>query len=228
MTGRLAPSTPRAAAVTRGTDTSTSASSEAATGSGTLPPLTRVTGAASAPNASCATMAATEAPQPSWPGFSSTTTSRPVRATEPSTAAASSGTSVRRSMTSASTPSAASSPAAARQVPTVMDSPTRVTSRPGRTVRAWPSGMNCSPSLISSLRPYSALCSNTRTGSSSRTAAASRPNASAGLAGEAIFRPGTVIAQFSTDWPCWLPKPSPPEPFAPRSTSGTPTCPPVM
>ena len=36
------------------------------------------------------------------------------------------------------------------------------------------------------------------------------------------------MAQFSTDWPCWLPNPSPPEPFAPRSTSGMLTCPPVM
>ena len=35
------------AATTRGTDTSTSASREAATGSGTLPPLTLVTGAVS-------------------------------------------------------------------------------------------------------------------------------------------------------------------------------------
>ncbi len=59
-------------------------------------------------------------------------------------------------------------------------------------------------------------------------AAASSPNASAGPAGAAIFRPGTVIAQFSTDWPCWLPNPSPPEPFAPRSTSGRLTWPPVM
>ena len=66
------------------------------------------------------------------------------------------------------------------------------------------------------------------TGSSSRMAAASSPNASAGPAGEAIFRPGTVMAQFSTDWPCWLPNPSPPEPFAPRSTSGRLTWPPVM
>ena len=66
------------------------------------------------------------------------------------------------------------------------------------------------------------------TGSSSRIAAASRPKASAGPAGEAILRPGTHMAQFSTDWPCWLPKPSPPEPLAPRSTSGTVSWPPVM
>jgi len=104
-----------------------------------------------------------------------------------------------------------------------MDSPTRVMSAPARTMRAWPSGSTCSPSGTSSLRAYSALCSKTRTGSSSRIAAASRPKASAGLAGETILSPGTHMAQFSTDWPCWLPNPRPPDPFVPRSTSGMPT-----
>ena len=110
----------------------------------------------------------------------------------------------------------------------MIDNPTRVTSPPARTVRARPSGSTCSPSGTSSRRPYSALCSKTRTGSSSLIAAASSPKASAGPAGETILSPGTHMAQFSTDWPCWLPNPSPPEPFAPRSTSGMPTCPPVM
>ena len=53
------------------------------------------------------------------------------------------------------------------------------------------------------------------------------PTTSAGVAGAAIFRPGTVSAQFSTAWECCAPKPRPP-PFAVRTTSGTVTWPPVM
>ena len=44
---------------------------------------------------------------------------------------------------------------------------------------------------------------------------------------ETIFNPGTHMAQFSTAWLCCAPKPSPP-PFAPRITSGSVSCPPVM
>ena len=33
-------------------------------------------------------------------------------------------------------------------------------------------------------------------------AAANRPFTSAGVAGATTLRPGTIIAQFSTDWEC--------------------------
>ena len=53
------------AATTRAGDTSTSASSSEATGNGTLPALTRMTGAVNESHASSARMAAIDAPQPS-------------------------------------------------------------------------------------------------------------------------------------------------------------------
>ena len=50
---------------------------------------------------------------------------------------------------------------------------------------------------------------------------------SAGVDGDTILIPGTHIAQFSMDWLCCAPKPSPP-PLQPRITSGIRSWPPVM
>ena len=98
---------------------------------------------------------------------------------------------------------------------------------PGRAIAASPSGTTCPSGAVSPRLANSPLCSKNTTGSSLRTAAASRPITSAGFDGAAIFRPGTVSAQFSTDCECCAPNPSPP-PLAVRTTSGTVTCPPVM
>ncbi len=55
-------------------------------------------------------------------------------------------------------------------------------------------------------------------------AAASRPITSRGVAGATTFRPGTAMAQFSTDWECWAPNRTP-APLAHRTTSGSVSCP---
>ena len=92
---------------------------------------------------------------------------------------------------------------------------------------ASPSGTTWSGGAAGPLLANRPLCSKKTTGSSLRIAEAIRPTTSAGVDGAAIFRPGTVNAQFSTACECWAPKPSPP-PLAVRTTSGTVTCPPVM
>ena len=103
-----------------------------------------------------------------------------------------------------------------------------MTSVPSRTTAASPSGTTWSVAAAGGpLLANSPLCSKKTTGSSLRIADAIRPITSAGVDGAAIFRPGTVSAQFSTDWECWAPKPRPP-PLAVRTTSGTVTWPPVM
>ena len=65
------------------------------------------------------------------------------------------------------------------------------------------------------------------TGSSSRTAAAISPIMSIGLEGATTFRPGIIIAQFSTDCECCAPKREP-APLPVRTTSGQPVWPFVM
>ena len=51
-------------------------------------------------------------------------------------------------------------------------------------------------------------------------AAASSPTTSRGLDGATTFRPGTAMAQFSTDCECWAPNRTP-APLAQRTTSGS-------
>ena len=102
-----------------------------------------------------------------------------------------------------------------------------VTSLPSRATRASPRGTTCPGGAASPFDAKSPLCSKNTTGSSLRIADAISPTTSAGVDGAAIFSPGMVNAQFSTDCECWAPKPSPP-PLAVRTTSGTVTWPPVM
>ncbi len=84
-----------------------------------------------------------------------------------------------------------------------------------------------SPSGTSPLVGYRPLCSKNITGSGSRTAAANSPMMSVGFDGATTLRPGTAIAQFSTDCECCAPKRRPP-PLPDRITSGKLTCPAVM
>ena len=100
-----------------------------------------------------------------------------------------------------------------------------MTSRPGLSTAARPISATCSPSGTSPLVLYRARFSSTSTGSSSRIAAASRPLASAQVAGATTFSPGTWAYQTSRfcEWvadSCWPPPPGV------RITSGTLTWPP--
>jgi hypothetical protein len=181
----------------------------------------RIAGPVSAPNASSATIETISAPQPHSRGFSSTVNSRPVLVTSARIVRVSSGTSDRTSMTVASMPSSADSfSAAASARGTIAASARIVASPPWRSTLARPSSSVISPSGTSPLLGYRPLCSKNRTGSGSRTAAASSPMTSRGFDGATTFRPGTAIAQFSTDCECWAPKRSP-APLAQRTTSGS-------
>ena len=185
----------------------------------------RIAGPVSVPNASSATIETISAPQPHSRGFSSTVNSRPVLATSARIVRVSSGTSDRTSMTVASMPSSADSfSAAASARGTIAASARIVASPPWRSTLARPSSSVISPSGTSPLLGYRPLCSKNRTGSGSRTAAASSPTTSRGFDGATTLRPGTAIAQFSTDCECWAPKRSP-APLAQRTTSGSSTWP---
>ena len=70
------------------------------------------------------------------------------------------------------------------------------------------------------------MCSKKITGFSSRIAAFSRPFASAGVAGAAIFSPGMPISQ-ETGICEWMAPKRPPPPTTERMTSGTLWRPPV-
>ena len=140
----------------------------------------------------------------------------------------SSGIRQRRSITSSEMPSPASSSAAASASGTVAASATTVTSLPSRATRASPSGTTWSGGAGLALGREEPLVLE----EDDRVVAADRRRHQAdhvgrASTGAAIFRPGTVSAQFSTDCECWAPKPSPP-PLAVRTTSGTVTWPPVM
>ena len=131
-------------------------------------------------------------------------------------------------MTSAEMPSSVarrSAASAARE--TIAAIATIVQSVPSRTVAAVPSGTTCSPSGTSPLVANRALCSQTITGSGSRTADAIRPTTSAGVDGATTFSPGIAMSQFSTLWLCCAPKRRP-APLAVRRTRGTETWPSVM
>src|SRR5580765_4899659 len=158
-------------------------SSASANGSGTHSDATRRTGASSSSKPSSATSEATVAPQPPWYGFSSATTSRLVRPTDARTVVASRGTRQRRSTTSTETSSAASSSAAASASGTVDARATTVTSVPGRTTAASPSGTTWSGGAGSPLLANRPLCSKNTTGSSLRIAEAMRPTTSDGVDG---------------------------------------------
>ena len=73
-----------------------------------------------------------------------------------------------------------------------------MTSVPSRTILAVPSSSTISPSGTSAFVPIRPLCSKKMTGSGSRIEAAIRPIMSTGLDGATTFRPGIIIAQFST------------------------------
>ncbi len=79
----------------------------------------------------------------------------------------------------------------------------------------------------SPLTAYRHLASKTSTGSGSLIAATSPAAASAGVLGTTTFRPGIIMAQFSTLCECWAANPTPP-PLAHRMTSGSRICPPDM
>ena len=180
----------------------------------------RIAGPVSAPNASSATIETISAPQPHSRGFSSTVNSRPVLVTSARIVLVSSGTSDRTSTTVASMPSSADSfSAAASARGTIAASARIVASPPWRSTLARPSSSMTSPSGTSPLLGYRPLCSKNTTGSGSRTAAANSPTTSRGFDGATTFRPGTAIAQFSTDCECWAPNRSP-APLAQRTTSG--------
>ena len=127
--------------------------------------------------------------QPPVRGPSSTANSRLVRLTESSTVSRSNGRSVRRSITSALTPSPARICAVASASGTPLPTATIVRSCPARAIPARPRGM-ISCSGAGPLTEYSRLCSRKMTGLSSRIDALSRPLASAGEDGKAIFSPG--------------------------------------
>ncbi len=181
----------------------------------------RIAGPVSAPNASSATIETISAPQPHSRGFSSTVNSRPVLVTSARIVRVSSGTSDRTSMTVESMPSSADRRSAAASARgTIAASARMVASPPWRSTLARPSSSVISPSGTSPLLGYRPLCSKKMTGSGSRTAAASSPMTSRGFDGATTFRPGTAIAQFSTDCECWAPKRRP-APLAQRTTSGS-------
>ncbi|PKV99881.1 hypothetical protein ATK30_0874 [Amycolatopsis echigonensis] len=100
-----------------------------------------------------------------------------------------------------------------------------VISAPGFITVAVPMSRVWSPSGTSPLVLYRARFSSRSTGSSSRIAAASRPLASAGVAGASTFRPGTWAYQTSRFCECVAASCCPPPPGV-RITSGTLTCPP--
>jgi len=100
-----------------------------------------------------------------------------------------------------------------------------VASLPSVITFACPSGSTISAeSATSPLLAYSDFCSKNSTGSGSRIAAASSPITSCGLEGAITLRPGTAIAQFSTDCECCAPNRTP-APLAARITRGNETWP---
>ncbi len=96
-------------------------------------------------------------------------------------------------------------------------------SLPARATSARPSGITVSGSGAGPLTEYRRLCSRKITGFSSRIDALSRPLASAGDDGKAIFRPGTPWNQVACVWE-WIAPKRPPPPTAERTTIGTLRC----
>ena len=186
----------------------------------------RTTGPRSEPNASSATIDTISAPQPHSRGFSSTVNSRPVFATSARMVRVSSGTRLRTSTTLQPMPCSAESRLAASTARgTIAASARIVASLPSVITFACPSGSTISAeSATSPLLAYSDFCSKNSTGSGSRIAAASSPITSCGLEGAITLRPGTAIAQFSTDCECCAPNRTP-APLAARITRGNETWP---
>jgi hypothetical protein len=85
------------------------------------------------------------------------------------------------------------------------ESATIVTSRPGRTVWARPSGIASGGSSTGSRRKYSDLFSTNTTGFGSAIALSSSPAASAAPLGMTTFRPGTWVSHASRLWECCAP-----------------------
>src|SRR5262249_51350051 len=200
----------RTVSVIRSTEGTTWSSRASAAGSGMCGVVILTTGPRSEPNASSATIDAISAPQPHNRGFSSTVNSLPVFATSARMVRVSRGTSLRTSTTLQAIPcSSESRLAAASARGTIAASATIVASLPSVSTFALPSGSTISASATSPLAAYSDFCSKNSTGSGSLMAEASSPTTSWGLEGATTFRPGTAIAQFSTDCECCAPNRTP-------------------
>ena len=130
---------------------------------------------------------------------------RSVRAgaTDSSTVGRSKGCKVRGSTTSTEIPSASSAVAASSASVTMRPCATIVTSVPGRTTAATPSGTSYGSAGTSAVAPSRNLFRTKITGSSSRTDAISSPLASYALDGMTTLRPGMWHTSASRLWLCW-------------------------